>query len=121
MGIEEFNANQIKAIELLAIGQTHDQIAKQLGISAYTVDKWRQNPLFNLEVKILVKMGYESVLETMMLISLEAVSELREIINNADTRTRDKLDAIKLVFSVCDDFRNRTNIDVFARKNEKNI
>lgn len=116
MSIENFSPKQIEAIEELALGKSPQAIAKKLGLSVSSIYKWQQHSDFNLEVRRLVKIAYESATQEMALLGSECVAELRKIISSDDTRTRDKLDAIKLLFSVGDKFREWTLLDINRQK-----
>lgn len=118
MGIEKFTPSQVEAIEAIATGKTSAEVAKKLQVSIHAINKWRQNPDFNLEVKKLVLISYESAMQEMSLMGAEAVTELRKIINSDDTRVRDKLDAIKLLFSVGEKTRTWTREDSYKQKSK---
>lgn len=119
MGIEKFSAQQVQAIEELALGKSPAQVAKKLNLSTSSVYKWQQDKDFHLEVCKLVKIAYESAAQEMALMGSECVEQLRTIIKSEDTRTRDKLDAIKLLFTVGDKFREWTNLDSNKQRHGK--
>jgi transposase-like protein len=118
MGIEKFSPSQIEAIELLAIGKSPAEIAKKLKLSVHAIYKWQQNQDFNLEIKKLVLISYDSAMQEMSLMGVDAVAELRKIINSEDTRTRDKLDAIKLLFGIGEKARAWTKEECLRQKSK---
>lgn len=96
----QLTPNQILAAQFLADGIPTDFVAKELGITLATLQKWREHPEFqDLQNKVKQQGEAEAYKEIFAMKPL-AVQALREMLNSKDSRTRLKAADLILTFGM---------------------
>jgi hypothetical protein len=104
-----------KAICLLVTGVPIKDICKDLGISLRTLERWFTNPEFNQNLSRAIRHVYISCFAKAATNVDRSLAVLMEIIDNPDTPTKFRLDAIKLML----DFTAKGYTEIFKNIEEE--
>ena len=93
------DANQTKALCLMAAGYSRPEINKQTGISVSCLNKWVKQPLFKKRLRESVAASYDSAIAELCSGSRDAAKELKRIVNDPDVPARTKVNAISVLLN----------------------
>jgi hypothetical protein len=86
----KLNKNQLLAAQMLAIGRSGKAVAKELGIAAETVSRWRQEPLFRAQLNRCLCEGQELARQRLASMITRALDAIEEAFDGRDLKSRDK-------------------------------
>jgi hypothetical protein len=106
--VSELTPKQLEAVSGIAKGLAPSQIAKVLGVSTRTVERWRKLPEFvaalnqiqsevSRQVKVEVVEGVTSITSRLENLASKSLDCLEQIIDNPETRSGDRIQAAKLL------------------------
>lgn len=101
---------QLEAVSGLAKGLTTRQIAKNVGVSSRTVERWQKLPEFvaalaqiqnevSRKVSVDVVESVASVNSRLQNLALKSLNCLEEIVDNREARSGDRIQASKIILS----------------------
>jgi predicted transcriptional regulator len=91
------NDKHRRAIELVSIGTSHVEIAKELGVNEATVSTWFSLPEFQEEIAKLNRQSQMSMMAHINKLGARASKLYSEVLDNPEASTRDRLAAAKQV------------------------
>ena len=90
---------QIKALCLIAAGNSSNDVVAQTGVTKRTIDRWRTQPEFKRMLQNAMAEMYDSAVAELVLGARDAAKILKEIINNEEVPTKNKISAINILLS----------------------
>jgi hypothetical protein len=105
LSIDSLNPQQIQAVQLLAAGQTYDQICQSLSVSRTTLYRWRLEPAFAAVANQLVTVQTTQALAQSAQLLTQSMDLIQKALSNPET-------PLKLQISIA--FRL---ISIFSRPN----
>lgn len=91
------NESQLKALDSLANGATKLQAATIAGVTVRTLDRWMaDDPAFDNALRIVTDAAVSDAKRRLSAMLEKSLTALEAIIENSDTKDRDKLRAIEL-------------------------
>lgn len=100
--MSEFNAKQQVALCQLAAGATNAEAAAAAGVSLSCVEKWKQKPDFQQQLKTAVMGVFDAAIAELVSGSRDAAKELKRIIGDPNVSDRVKVSAIQTLFSTAE-------------------
>jgi hypothetical protein len=108
--VSELTPKQLEAVAGIAKGLATRQIAKVVGVSSRTVERWRKLPEFvaalaqiqgevSRQVKVELVENVTSINSRLENLASKSLDCLEQIIDNPETRNSDRIQAAKLVLS----------------------
>lgn len=90
---------QLKAVELLTVGESINKVAKLCKIDQSTLYLWRQQPYFKRELEHRKNEIYEEAVGSLRGIVVTATQQLSNILDSSETPPATKLRAIEFILS----------------------
>ena len=108
--MSELNPKQLEAVAGIAKGLATRQIAKVVGVSSRTVERWRKLPEFvaalaqiqgevSRQVKVELVENVTSINSRLENLASKSLDCLEQIIDNPETRNSDRIQASKIILS----------------------
>lgn len=95
------NLKYQRAIVMLASGYSGLEVAKHLGVTQRCVQKWFKEGSFNDSLKYAIHMTFQSAIAKAVDFADRAVAILIQIAEDADTPSKHRIEAIKVLFDIC--------------------
>lgn len=81
----QLTPQQIKALDLLALGAKYTSVAEQVGCSRKTLYNWLDAPDFKGELQTLMRLRREETIAELRALSGQAVTTLKQVLADPDT------------------------------------
>lgn len=95
----ELTHTQIKALCLLTSGDSVDEVVAKTGIGKRTLERWKAEPEFKKCFREAMAAMYDGAVAELVLGAKDAAKTLKEIINNEETPSKNKISAINILLS----------------------
>lgn len=99
--IEKLNAKQVKAISLLAQGQSQSDVARALKTNKVTLRRWRnENEHYIAALNTALREVWDEALATAVSIAMDQVENLREISRDENQSGATRVSASKVILDL---------------------
>ncbi len=99
MRSDELDPQQAQAVRLLASGERQVDVAKEVGVTVRTIQRWRERPVFRLALATAMDEVHADYMATLHRLSVQAMSTLMDELCNPDNDRRGEL-AVKVLAMV---------------------
>ncbi|MBQ8891286.1 MAG: helix-turn-helix domain-containing protein [Bacilli bacterium] len=90
--IEKLNEKQENTINMLVLGKSVEEVAKELNLNINTIYRWKKSQKFKQALKVKQDTIFDEITSKLGIISIDALNVLYDLMNNA-TNENNKLKA----------------------------
>lgn len=91
------SVDQQRALELLLLGRTHLDVAKEVGVASFTLTRWKRLPEFKQALEEVRAAAFDGLVESINALTDEAVATISEMMRDRDTPPQVRLSAARMI------------------------